>query len=138
MSNDGEMCGLIGRNGAGKTTLMRALMGALPATRQGRRSTASTCWRCRRIAASASASATCRKTAGWFPRFTVEENILLPAWIDEAPTGAEERLDVDIRDHAGGAAIPRSRARCELSGGQQKMVALARALMAGRAHAAAR
>ena len=90
----------------------------------------STCWRCRRIAASATASATCRRTAAWSPRFTVEDNIRLPTWTTEqrrrraaARTGSSRSCRRSRPSAAG--------ARYELSGGQQKMVALARALMAG-------
>jgi branched-chain amino acid transport system ATP-binding protein len=127
--NAGEMCGLIGRNGAGKTTLMRALMGAL--------------------AASGTAELAGidllrlpphdRVTQGigympedrrLVPEFTVEQNIRVPSWAAKL-TGVDERLGWIF------SVMPeverfRGRRALELSGGQQKMVALARALMAGR------
>ena len=127
--NDGEMCGLIGRNGAGKTTLMRALMGALPATGSAElegvdllRQPAH-----RRVG----------HGIGYMPEdrrliaeFTVEENIRLPSWAVKIP-GVDERLDW-IFSIMPEVARFRQRRALELSGGQQKMVALARALMAGR------
>ena len=64
------------------------------------------------------------------PQFTVEENIRLPTWTTTVE-GVDERLDWIF------SIMPevekfRARRALELSGGQQKMVALARALMAGR------
>jgi len=64
------------------------------------------------------------------PEFTVEDNIRLPSWM-LAIDGVEKRIEwifalvrelLDLRD----------RRALELSGGQQKMAALARVLMAGR------
>lgn len=126
---EGEFCGLIGRNGAGKTTLLRALMGALPA--KGRAVLDGT------DLISLPSYRRVDKGVGYMPEdrrlvpeFTVEENIMLPAWA--ASMGdAPERLKWIF------SIMPeverfRSRRALELSGGQQKMVALARALMAGR------
>ena len=127
--NSGEMCGLIGRNGAGKTTLMRALMGALPATGT----------------ADLAGSDLLRLPAhhrvhhgiGYMPEdrrlvpeFTVEQNIRLPSWAAKL-AGVDERLEW-IFSIMPEVTRLRSRRALELSGGQQKMVALARALMAGR------
>ncbi|MDP1882362.1 MAG: ATP-binding cassette domain-containing protein, partial [Bradyrhizobium sp.] len=64
------------------------------------------------------------------PEFAVEENILLPA-LATGSTDARERLE-RIYALMPEVANFRRRRALELSGGQQKMVALARALMAGR------
>jgi len=124
-----EMCGLIGRNGAGKTTLMRALMGAIRATGSAEfhhldllRLPAH-----RRLAQGIGYMPEDRRLV---PEFSAEENIRLPSWSLEMD-GAQQRLEwiyslmPEIRKL-------RERRALELSGGQQKMVALARALMAGR------
>jgi len=63
------------------------------------------------------------------PALSVEENVLLPAWSARLPDAAR-RLERIYE------AIPevrefRMRKALQLSGGQQKLVALARALMAG-------
>ena len=127
--DEGEMGGLIGRNGAGKTTFMRALMGALPAT--GKAELAGVDLVAlpahRRVAQGIGYMPEDRRLV---PEFTVEENIRLPSWATKLD-GVEQRLDWIF------AVMPelerfRARRALELSGGQQKMVALARALMAGR------
>jgi branched-chain amino acid transport system ATP-binding protein len=64
------------------------------------------------------------------PEFAVEENILLPA-LATGSKDARERLERIYALMPEVANFRRRRAP-ELSGGQQKMVALARALMAGR------
>jgi len=66
---------------------------------------------------------------GLVPELTVEENILLPIWVGRGLVEAE-RLALVYR------AVPelvemRARRALLLSGGQQKLVALARALAAG-------
>ena len=64
------------------------------------------------------------------PGLSVEENVLLPAWSVGMPDAAERLAEIY-------RAIPevsefRARKALQLSGGQQKLVALARAMMAGR------
>ena len=125
---EGEMCGLIGRNGAGKTTFIRALMGALPAS--GRADLDSIDLLelppHRRVAQGIGYMPEDRRLV---PEFTVEQNIRLSTWsvpID----GAEQRLDWILTIMPEVARF-RARRAMELSGGQQKMVALARAMMAG-------
>ncbi len=125
---EGEMCGLIGRNGAGKTTLLRALMGALPAS--GRAEFDSTDLlqlpAHRRAARGIGYMPEDRRLV---PEFSVEENVRLPSW-SVTIAGAEQRL-AWIYAIMPEVARFRYRRALELSGGQQKMVALARALMAG-------
>jgi branched-chain amino acid transport system ATP-binding protein len=64
------------------------------------------------------------------PDLTIEENLLVPAWAVKAPD-ARERLErvytmvPELRDFA-------PRKGLQLSGGQQKLAALGRALMSGR------
>ena len=124
-----EFCGLIGRNGMGKTTIMRALMGALPATGSMKLDG--------RELVTEPGYARAYLGVGYMPEdrrlvpeFTVEENVRLPAWAT-LQKGSEERLD-KIYTLMPEVANFRTRRALELSGGQQKLVALARALMAGR------
>lgn len=126
--SEGEMCGLIGRNGAGKTTLLRALMGSIPAS--GRIEFDDT--ELLRIPAHRRVShgiGYMPEDRRLVPEFNVEENILLPAWTTRSE-GAGERLQWIFSVMPELAAL-RRRSSLQLSGGQQKMVALGRALMAG-------
>jgi branched-chain amino acid transport system ATP-binding protein len=127
--SEGEMCGLIGRNGAGKTTLMRALMGAIAASGSAELDHVDLLAlpAHRRLAHGIGYMPEDRRLV---PDFTIEENIRLPSWSLKLD-GAEQRLQWI---YSLMPEIPKFRERraLELSGGQQKMVALARALMAGR------
>ena len=124
-----QFVGLIGRNGAGKTTLMRAIMGILPARAGSIRYLGDSLDRTpthRRARAGIGYMPEDRRLV---PALTVEENVLIPAW---AGSGGEyeARLQRVYR------MIPevetfRARKGLQLSGGQQKLVALARALMSG-------
>jgi len=125
---EGEMCGLIGRNGAGKTTFMRALMGAIPASGEVRLDDKDLLAEPphKRVAHGIGYMPEDRRLV---PEFTVEENIRLPTWSVEIPD-VDKRLEW-IASIMPEIAVFRTRRALELSGGQQKMVALARALMAG-------
>ncbi|MGE0752856.1 MAG: ABC transporter ATP-binding protein [Variibacter sp.] len=126
--DEGQMCGLIGRNGAGKTTLLRALMGAMPATGkitfEGADLLALPAHR--RVGHGIGYMPEDRRLV---PEFTVEENVRLPTWVVKRDD-ADARLDW-IFGIMPEVARFRDRRALELSGGQQKMVALARAMMAG-------
>jgi branched-chain amino acid transport system ATP-binding protein len=127
--NEGEMGGLIGRNGAGKTTLIRALMGAIPATgiAELEHIDLLTLPPHRRAGHGVGYMPEDRRLV---PEFTVEENIRLPSWSTKMD-GVDQRMEWIFSIMPEVAQFARRRA-LELSGGQQKMVALARALMAGR------
>ncbi len=127
---DSAMVGLIGRNGAGKTTLIRSIMGLLPAT-------AGTI----ELDGADLLALPGHKRAGLgisympedrrlIPALTVEENIMMPAWANGIKDAAR-RLEW-IYDIMPEVAVFRDRRALQLSGGQQKLVALARALMPGR------
>jgi len=125
---EGEMCGLIGRNGAGKTTFMRAMMGLLPATGtiELEHINLMEVHPHRRPHFGLGYMPEDRRLV---PEFTIEENIMLPAWSMDVE-GAHGRLEWIF------GLMPeierfRTRKAVELSGGQQKMVALGRGLMAG-------
>ncbi|HMA91006.1 MAG TPA: ATP-binding cassette domain-containing protein [Burkholderiales bacterium] len=125
----GSMAGLIGRNGAGKTTLMKSVMGILKVSSgaiafDSNDLLAAPTWRRTRMGIGYMP-----EDRRLIPDLTVEENLLVPAWAAKLPD-ARQRLDKvyrlipEIRGFA-----PRKGA--QLSGGQQKLVAIGRALMCG-------
>ncbi|GAB7533890.1 ATP-binding cassette domain-containing protein [Burkholderia sp. 3C] len=125
----GKMAGLIGRNGAGKTTLMRAIMGLLPSKAarfhaDGQDLAKVPPYRLARLGISY-----LPEDRRLIPSLTVEENILMPAWATNIPD-AQKRLEWTY-ELMPEIAEYRKRRALQLSGGQQKLVALGRALMAG-------
>ncbi|MGM0571317.1 ATP-binding cassette domain-containing protein [Marinobacter sp.] len=126
----GKMAGLIGHNGAGKTTLIRAIMGLLPADKgtivfKGEDITRMPSHRRARMRISYMP-----EDRRLIPELTVTENMLMPAWANKIRDG-EDRLKwvyslmPEIADFGERKAL-------QLSGGQQKLVALGRALIPGR------
>ena len=125
----GRMVGLVGRNGAGKTTLIRTLMGHLKPS-QGRISfDGHDLCSLPPHARAALGIGYMPEDRGLVPELTVEENILVPVWASKSLVEAERlalvyRVLPELREM-------RSRRALLLSGGQQKLVALARALAVG-------
>lgn len=126
----GKMAGLIGHNGAGKTTLIRAIMGLLPPDKGSITFKGEDITRLpshRRANMRISYMPEDRRL---IPELTVTENMLMPAWANKIRDG-EERLKwayslmPEIADFGERKAL-------QLSGGQQKLVALGRALIPGR------
>jgi branched-chain amino acid transport system ATP-binding protein len=126
---EGDMCGLIGRNGAGKTTLFRAVMGAIPASGLAELGPIDLLTLPPHLRA-VHGIGYMPEDRRLVPEFTVEENVRLPA-LSLKMKGADQRLEW-IFGLMPEVAQFRARPSLELSGGQQKLVALARALMAGR------
>ncbi|WP_417225665.1 ATP-binding cassette domain-containing protein [Amphritea sp.] len=125
----GVLVGLIGRNGAGKTTLMRTVMGLLQPS-SGSITIAG------QDMTSLAPHFRARSKVGYMPEdrqlvptLTVEENILIPAWANQLPE-AQARLAwvYELMPEVEAFA---DRKALQLSGGQQKLVALARAMMSG-------
>jgi branched-chain amino acid transport system ATP-binding protein len=124
-----SMAGLVGRNGAGKTTLIKSVMGIL-------KPKSGTIEFDGVDLVQTPVNLRNRLGIGYMPEdrrlipdLTVEENILVPAWANQQ-VDAQKRLAY-VYD-----LIPELRAFAprrgqQLSGGQQKLVALGRALMIG-------
>jgi branched-chain amino acid transport system ATP-binding protein len=125
----GSMAGLIGRNGAGKTTLMKSIMGLLKVSSGAISFDGADLL-------STPIHVRAQMGIGYMPEdrrlipdLTVEENLLLPAWAAKLPEAAARlekvyHLIPEIRGFA-------PRKGLQISGGQQKLVAIGRALMCG-------
>jgi branched-chain amino acid transport system ATP-binding protein len=124
----GEAIGVIGSNGAGKTTLLRVISGLLPASSgeisfEGRS--------LRRLPAHRileAGIAQVPENRRLFPKLTVEENLRIGAFIPAARAHYAERRQWVF------SLFPRLEARRRqiagtLSGGEQQMLAIGRALM---------
>ena len=126
---DGTMVGLIGRNGAGKTTLLRSVMGHIAPTQGSITFNGQNLAALPQHARAGLGIGYMPEDRGLVPELTVEENILIPVWV--SPTlDPQERLALVYK------VLPelldmRNRRALLLSGGQQKLVALARALAVG-------
>ena len=125
----GRLVGLVGRNGAGKTTTLKGILGLAPVTSG-------------RVALDGAdlVKVPAHKRAplgfGYMPEdrrligaLTVEDNILIPAWAT-GRTDERQRLQY-IYDIMPDVRPLSARRASTLSGGQQKMAALARAVMTG-------
>jgi branched-chain amino acid transport system ATP-binding protein len=128
---NGELVTLLGSNGAGKTTLMRALSGLLPLS-------SGSVWFDGRDISKVKAH---RRVAdgliqapegrGIFPGMTIVENLEMGCYGRKFATRAEhrERLEWVLQTFPR-LAERRSQAGGTLSGGEQQMLAIGRALMA--------
>ena len=126
----GELVTLIGANGAGKTTTLKAITGTLPSShRSGEVVYAG--HRIDQLQASALPAqglVMVPEGRGVFARMTIRENLLMGAYTRSDPV----QIDEDINRWF--AIFPRLRERQSqlagtLSGGEQQMLAMARALM---------
>jgi branched-chain amino acid transport system ATP-binding protein len=128
--NAGEAVAVIGANGAGKTTLLRVISGMLPASR-GEMAMQGVSLRAiapHRIVETGIAHVP--ESRRLFPRLSVESNLKMGAFIPAARAKFAERLDYVYE------LFPRLRERRRqlagtMSGGEQQMCAIARALMSG-------
>jgi len=123
----GGLVALVGRNGAGKTTTLRSVMGLLPLS-AGNINIDGT------DLTEVPAFQRARLGIGYVPedrrligRLSVTDNLLLPVWTGSA-ADASRRIE-QIYTLMPDLAVLSSRRAAQLSGGQQKMAALARALM---------
>jgi branched-chain amino acid transport system ATP-binding protein len=123
---EGEIVGLIGSNGAGKSTLLRALVGLLPTWRgetrvQGRRMTGLPAWR-----GISNAMVLVPEGRQLFAGMTVLENLVVGGYHNPDRQMALEdvlALFPQLRERTGQLAGT-------LSGGEQQMLAIGRALVA--------
>ncbi len=125
--DQGEVVCLIGRNGAGKTTTLRAIMGYLRPTRGGIRFkevdlTSKDPYQIGRIGIGYAP-----EDSAIFPDLTTHENIEISTWTRTTNRSAQERMELAYQ------VFPvlrkyRDRKGTHMSGGERKMLSIARAL----------
>ena len=126
---EGQTVGLIGRNGAGKTTLMRAIMGLIDRESGELNFNDVKLHQEKAHARALLGIGYLPEDRRLVPHFTVEENILVPLWaLKEKGDLSRIKWVYELMPEIGRFADRRA---LTLSGGQQKLVALARALVAG-------
>lgn len=126
----GGVIALVGRNGAGKTTTLKSIMGIVPVSGGSIDLDGTDLLRVpghRRAELGIGYMPEDRRLIG---PLSVEDNILMPAWASNLEHSAA-RL-AHIYDTMPEVAAMSKRRASTLSGGQQKMVALARAVMSGQ------
>jgi branched-chain amino acid transport system ATP-binding protein len=126
---DGIMAGLIGRNGAGKTSLMRSIMGLLPPRSGSIEFGGADLGKIPSHGRTRIGIGYMPEDRRLIPELTAQENILLPLWAlnDNRSRQGLTRIYQQIPE----LEAMRDRKALQLSGGQQKLVALGRALMCG-------
>lgn len=128
--NQGELIALIGANGAGKTTTLKAITGTLPACKVEGTIT----YLGQSLKGSQSFQLVERRLAmvpegrGVFTRMSIRENLMMGAYTRSDKAGIEADIDKWF------TVFPRLKERAAqmagtLSGGEQQMLAMARALM---------
>jgi len=125
---EGELVSIIGPNGAGKSTLLKTILGAVPATDGeivflGERVTHMSAHQ--RVAAGIALSPEGRQV---FPSMTVRENLVAGTY------GIRSKADINMQMEQVYELFPRLQERRSqragsLSGGEQQMLAVGRALM---------
>lgn len=123
------LSGLVGRNGAGKTTTLKSIIGIVPVSSGNIHLDGEDLLQVPGHRRSHLGIGYMPEDRRLIPGLTVRDNILMPAWASGMEKG-NERLDYIYQLMPDARALS-DRKAIQLSGGQQKLVALARALMSG-------
>jgi branched-chain amino acid transport system ATP-binding protein len=127
---EGEIVALMGSNGAGKTTTLRAITGLLPRQRGNVRLGGDDITKAAPESLVARGVALVPEGRGMFRDLTVAENLELGAYT------VHDRAEIEAATERAYETFPilserREQKAGRLSGGQQQMLAVARALMSG-------
>jgi branched-chain amino acid transport system ATP-binding protein len=126
---EGEVCVLLGLNGAGKTTTVSAIAGLLRPTSGEIRFRGSSLGRRSPSARVRMGLSLCPEGRRIFPRLTVAQNLRLGAWSQRRHTRQNsQQLDL-VLDYFPRLAERENQVAGTLSGGEQQMLAVGRAVM---------
>ena len=126
---DGSAVAVFGRNGAGKTTLMHALMGLIRPTAGAVRLDGERIDHLRTEQIVGRGMALVPQARGLFMRQTVEENLELAAYGLHLPSRERSARAAEMFDRFPALGERRSLIAASLSGGEQQMLAIAKALI---------
>ena len=127
----GQLLAVVGRNGAGKTTLLRAVMGLLPLSSGSMSIDGTDITSLPGHRRTELGIGYAPEDRGMFPTFSVEDNLRLPCEVLGLPEAEIRRRLERVLDVVPQLSPMLARSGAALSGGQGKMAALGRALMAG-------
>jgi branched-chain amino acid transport system ATP-binding protein len=129
--HEGELVTLLGSNGAGKTTMMRAISGLRPLSSGSVWFDGADVSKVKAHKRVADGLIQAPEGRGVFPGMTVTENLEMGCYGRKFPSRAEHREQLDwIFETFPRLAERRSQVGGTLSGGEQQMLAIGRALMA--------
>jgi branched-chain amino acid transport system ATP-binding protein len=128
-----EVVCLVGRNGAGKTTTIESIMGFLPLQSGEITFDGESIDRLPPHERAKRGIGYSPEDCGVFPELSVDENLMISRWLGEEVAKKRGETQSDPEEHAY-SVFPEvkgllSRQGMHLSGGQRKMVAIARAMM---------
>jgi branched-chain amino acid transport system ATP-binding protein len=124
--DNNEVVCLVGRNGAGRTTIIESILGLLPIRSGTIRFRDADITRLPPHKRAKCGIGYAPEDSGIFPELTVAENLMISRWLSETAEGDEtERRVFTVFPEV---QLLRPRQGMNLSGGQKKMVAIARAL----------
>ena len=126
----GEAVAVLGANGAGKTTLLRVISGLIPATAGDMTMEGVSLRALAPHKVIETGIAHVPESRRLFPRLSVEDNLKMGAFIPAARAKFAERRDY-VYDLFPRLKERRAQLAGTLSGGEQQMCAIARALMSG-------
>jgi branched-chain amino acid transport system ATP-binding protein len=129
--DDGEVVSLVGRNGAGRTTIIESITGLLPVRSGTIRFRGTDITRLPPHKRAKFGIGYAPENSGIFPELTVAENLMISRWLsNKTQRGASEKVDAEAQALAVFPEVGRflDRPGLNLSGGQKKMVSIARAM----------
>ena len=127
---ENEVVSLVGRNGAGRTTTIESITGLLPVRSGGIRFRGRDITRLAPHRRARCGIGYAPENSGIFPDLTVAENLMISRWLSDKTRHGAGSLDAEARALTVFPEVGKflSRPGLNLSGGQKKMVSIARAM----------